>query len=398
MAYPELDLRAAGFWQNPFPVVNDLRERTRVAVSNDGIKVILRHADVGELLLSGKFINEGISLLARRGFKPGDAMYEYRRQAIGALSGDAHRRVRNLVGKALSVHQVDYVRATVERRLPGMLEPLLGNDINVLETLTHVPLLVIGEYLGIAEQDRKRVDALIHEGQAKAFGREVTPAVVGRANEIFSELMAFVTEMIEQRKLAPHNDMLARLLDVEEEQQTLTQMEVIVLFLNLLIGATESTASSISTGILLLARQPELLDALRANPALMSMFVEENLRLYPPNTLLANKIAAEDLEFCGAPFAKGETVMVPIPSPNRDPRVFPNPDQVDLLRKPERHFTFSLGSHFCLGQALARVQLTAFFSILTRTVRRVELLEERIEWEPFAAVTSMKSLRVRLTP
>lgn len=397
MNLPELDLRNPDFWQNPSAILNELRERTPVAQSNDGIKIVLRHADVGDLLLSNLFINEGISMLERRGFKPGDAMHEYRRLAIGSLSGDNHRRVRGLVGRALSTQQVELVRGVVERRMPALLEPNLNREIDALEALANkMPVQVIGEYLGIAESDRFRVDKLIREGQAKAFGREVTPAIVQRTNDIFTELMRFITELIDERKLAPQNDVLTRLLEAEEDNQTLSHEEVIVLFLNLFIGATESTASSISTGIVLLAQQPELLATLRADPSLVNAFVEENLRLFPPNTLLANKIARTDGEFCGMQFREGEQVMVPIPSPNRDPRALENPDSVDLRRKGQRHFTFSLGTHFCLGQALARLQLQQFFALLVAGVKRIELLEEQIRWEPFAAITSMQSLRVKL--
>ncbi|MDB5986350.1 MAG: cytochrome [Nevskia sp.] len=397
MTLPELDLRDPAFWQNPSPVLADLREQTRVAITNDGSKLILRHADVSALLLSGLFVNEGISLLARRGFKPGDALYEFRRQALGAMGGAEHLRVRSLVLKALGHQQVQFVRGVVERRLPAMLEPLFDRDVDVLQPITsQLPLEVIGEYLGIDVGDRARVDALVREGQAKAFGREVTPQIVQRTNQIFSELLAFVATQIRERRIKPRNDLLARLLDVEDSQQTLSEDEVIVLFLNLFIGAIESTASSMSTGLLLLARHPELLDALRAEPARVAAFVEENLRLYPPNTLIANKVAKQDGEFCGVRFAAGEPVIVPVPAPNRDPRAFEHADQPDLSRAPQRHFTFSLGPHFCLGQALARAQLQAFFEVCSRHVRRIELLEQRIEWQPYAAITSMKSLRLRL--
>lgn len=399
MPLPELDLRDNAFWQHPARVLNALRERAPVAQSHDGTKLILRHADVGALLLSDRFVNEGISLLERRGFKPGDALYEYRKLAINSLSGDNHRRVRSLVGRALSAQQVEQVRGVVQRRLPALLEPCLGNEVNALDALTsRLPVQVIGEYLGINETDRFHVDALIREGQAKAFGREVTPAIVARTNTIFVELMAFITGLIEARRLAPSNDALTRLLEAREGSDALSPQEVIVLFLNLFIGATESTASAMATGIVLLAEQPGLLAALRAEPALVEAFVEENLRLFPPNILLANKIAREDTEWCGVPFHRGESVIVPLPSPNRDPRAFDNPDAVDLRRQGPRHFTFSLGAHFCLGQALARLQLQQFFAQLTAAVSNIELLEPRIEWEPFAAITTMKSLRVKLHP
>jgi cytochrome P450 len=97
------------------------------------------------------------------------------------------------------------------------------------------------------------------------------------------------------------------------------------------------------------------------------------------------------------PFRAGENVIVPIPAPNRDPRAFVDPNAVDLARKPQRHFTFSLGQHFCLGQALARTQLQEFFSRFTGAITAVAMLDDHIEWEPFTAITSMKGLRVRMT-
>jgi cytochrome P450 len=397
MPLPQLDLRNPSFWQDPAPVLAELRERGPIAVSEDGTRIVLRHADVTALLLGGQFVNEGISLLARRGFKPGDPLYEYRRQALGAMNGPEHLRVRALVGKALGGHEMQEVDGILRRHLTPVLESALNRDIDALQTLTvPLPVAVIGDYLGIAPEDRLRVDGWVREGQAKAFGREVTPVVVTQANRVFAELWRFVAALVQERRMTPRNDLLARLLSVEEDGGVLSEQEVIVLFLNLFIGATESTASSMSTGLLLLANEPQLMCKLQREPTRIKAFVEENLRLHPPNILIANKVAKQDTDFCGVRFAAGETVMVAVPAPNRDPRVFHDPDRADLERPLLRHFSFSLGSHFCLGQALARAQLQAFFATLVSRVRRIELLEERIEWEPYAAITRMKSLRIRL--
>lgn len=394
---PLLNLKNPQFWQNCFPILNELREQSRVAITEDGVKVVLRHADVQELLASGKFLNEGISLLERRGFKPGDALYEYRKLALGALSGDNHRRFRALVGRALTEQHVELIRVIVTRHMERLLPPLLGREIDAIPLLTQPLLLeVIGEFLGIDAGDRQSVDALVREGQAKAFGREVTQEIRDNVNAIFVELQRFITQQIEGRKLSPKNDVLTRLLDAEVENQTLTQQEIIVFFLNLFIGAGESTGSAMVTGLWLLAKQPELFAQLKDDPALVARFVEEDLRLYPPNTLLANKVAKEAMEFCGVPFAPGEIVMVPLPAPNRDPRVFEQPDSVDLHSRQQRHFTFSLGTHFCLGQAMARIQLQQFFGNVCAQLERIELCDDAIEWEPYAAVTNIRSLRVKL--
>jgi cytochrome P450 len=398
MALPVLDLKAPAFWQDPAAVLAVLREESPMALSHEGTKVLLRHADVERMLLTGKFENEGATLLARRGFKPGDALYDFRRKALGALNGPDHVRIRTLAGKALGPRYVEYVRGAVERRLPGILAPHLDQVCEAIPAVTaRLPLEVIGEYLGIDEADRSRVDGLVREGQARAFGLEVTPEIVARANEIFAELIAFVGDQVRERRMRPRNDALANLLAAEDEGRKLSQDEVIVLFLNLFIGAVESTASSMASGLLLLSRHPGVLEVLRQDPQSVNAFVEENLRLFPPNTLIANKVAKEDLSFCGVPFARGEGVIVATPAPNRDPRAFANPDLLDLKRPPTRHFTFSLGQHFCLGQALARAQLQAFFSVISRMVSRVDLCQDGVKWVPYAAITSMESLRLRFS-
>jgi cytochrome P450 len=375
-----------------------MREQTRVAVTEDGVKVILRHADVQELLLSGKFINEGISLLERRGFKPGDSLYEYRKLALGALSGDNHRRFRALVGRALTEEHIELIRPIVTKHLDAILPHVLNREVDVIPLLTQPLLLeIIGEFLGIDVNDRSQVDALVREGQAKAFGREVTQEIRDKVNAIFVDLQRFITQQIEGRKLAPKNDVLTRLLDAEVENQTLSHQEIIVFFLNLFIGAGESTGSAMVTGLWLLAKDRELFKRLKSEPSLIGKFVEEDLRLYPPNTLLANKVAKEAIEFCDVPFAKGEIVMVPLPSPNRDPRVFTHPDRVDLDSKAQRHFSFSLGSHFCLGQALARVQLQQFFTEICSRLDTIQLCQDRIDWEPYAAVSNIKILNLTMS-
>lgn len=398
MNLPLLNLKNPDFWQSPFPILNELREQTRVAITEDGVKVILRHADVQELLLSGKFINEGISLLERRGFKPGDSLYEYRKLALGALSGDNHRRFRALVGRALSEDHIELVRPIVARHIDALLPALLNQEIEAVSQLTQPLLLeIIGEFLGIDAADRRTVDSLVREGQAKAFGREVTQQIRDNVNAIFVELQDFMARQIDGRKLSPKNDVLTRLLDAEVENQTLTHREIIVFFLNLFIGAGESTGSAMATGLWLLANDHELFLRLKAEPALVARFVEEDLRLYPPNTLLANKVAVDAMEFCGVPFAKGEIVMVPLPSPNRDPRVFAKPDHVDLDSKQQRHFSFSLGSHFCLGQALARVQLQEFFTRVCVAADRIELRDTSVMWEPYAAVSNIRALYLTIS-
>lgn len=392
-----LRVHEADFWQNPYPEINRLRETTRVARTDDGTKVILRHADVEALLNGGGFINEGISLLERRGFRPGEPFHYWRSLALGSRNGDDHRRIRVLVGKAMGARQVQGFEPVLERCVEQTLDALLDTEFDAIVAIgEELPLAVIGEYLGIPREERARVDKLVREGQAQAFGVNVTEEIRVRVNDMFAILLDFIGNLIEERNMTPQNDLLSGLLTVQEGDERLSRDELVTLFLNLFVGATESTANALTTGLWILGREPVWLEALREDPSRVEAFVEEVLRLYPPNLLLANKVAAQAMEFCGEHFDAGERVVVPIAAPNRDPRVFETPDEVRLERPSARHFTFSLGTHFCLGQALARAQIRTFFAQLAWRCRAVELSVQEPEWVPFAAVNRMRTLPLRL--
>lgn len=392
-----LPVRDPDFWKDPYPLLNQLRERVRMARLEDGTRAVLRHADVESLLNGGLFRNEGISLLERRGFRPGDPIHTWRDLALGSLHGPDHHRIRSLVGRAMGERQMDAITPIVEGHAQQLLDQLGAEPFDAVTRIgSNLPLWVISDYLGIPPEDRERVDTLVQQGLADAFGVNVTPEIRDRVNAMFDTLLKFVDELIEARRMQPQNDLLTRLLDAEEVNDRLSRQEVIVLFLNLFVGATESTAFALTSGLMLLARHPELMDRLRDDPDAVHAFVEETLRLYPPNMLLANKMALDDCEFCGEHFARGERIVVPLAAPNRDPRVFERPDELDLDRPPARHFTFSFGQHFCLGQALARNQLRTFFGLVARRVACVHLEIEQPVLVPFSAVNRWEQLPLRL--
>lgn len=389
-----IPLRDAAFWRDPYPLLNALREAAPTARTDGGVTAILRHADCDALLRGDGFVNEGVSLLERRGFRSGDALLEWRRLTLGALNGPAHRRIRALVGRAITHQSVDYLRPLVRATTEALLAPQLARgEVDVVADLARqLPLAAISDYLGIAAEDRDRVADTVVAGSSRAFGVDVDAAVRDDVNARFAALMDFIRGLIAARRLQPRSDLLSRLLAAEEGGERLSGEEVAVLFLNLFAGAIESTASAMASGMWLFARHPQQAERVRADPALLAPAVEEVLRLLPPNLLLANRIAARELEFCGQRFAAGESVVIPLAAPNRDPRVFAAPDEFDVARAPRRHVTFSTGEHFCLGQALARCLLQEFFGVMLARCTRLAVPAGPPRWRPFAAVNLMESL------
>ena len=153
----------------------------------------------------------------------------------------------------------------------------------------------------------------------------------------------------------PRDDLISFLLDVEIEGEKLAPEHVRGTIVLLLIAGIDTTWSAIGAALWHLAAHAEDRHRLAAQPELIDIAVEELLRAYAPVTMA--RIVAKDVEVGGCPMAEGDWVLLPFPAANRDPEVFEDADQVVLDRAVNRHTSFGLGIHRCLGSNLARMEL-----------------------------------------
>ncbi len=375
---PVVPLDEDSYWADPYPVIAELRERHRTAVTPDGIKVVLRWDDAEEIKKRPEFVNEGLEYIEARGFRPGDPLYEWRRHSIGALNGEDHRRLRSLVNRALTPRSVDRVRPVVHDHVRGLLERHAEDDVlDVREHIRIVPFLSIASFLEISPEEAAEVGRKMQGGGGDAFGPHVTQEIRDRANATFAAAMEFVGELVEDRRSDPRDDLLTRLIAVEEDGDRLSNEELVVLFTNIFAGAIDTTSSVMTSMFLEFARHPEQLDLLRSDPdGLVRGAVEEVLRFRPGFYASGNK-ATTAIELAGLRFDPGEPDSTIIAGPNRDPRRYTDPDRFDITRDPTLwSFTFSMGPHFCLGQALARAELQETARAIARHTRSLELAGE----------------------
>jgi cytochrome P450 PksS len=141
----------------------------------------------------------------------------------------------------------------------------------------------------------------------------------------------------------------------------------------LLTAGHETTTNLIGNGVLALLQHPEALRRLRDDPDLMESAVEELLRFASPVETSTFRYAREDLELAGTRIGRGEIVLGVIAAANRDPAQFEDPDTLDLARAPNRHLSFGLGGHFCLGAPLARLEGRIALGALLRRLPRLGL-------------------------
>ena len=171
------------------------------------------------------------------------------------------------------------------------------------------------------------------------------------------EVREYFAERIEERRddPSPPDDLITYLINVEVDGAPLPPKHMIGILYVLLLAGIDTTWSSLGSSLWHLATHPEDLARLAAEPELMPTAVEEMLRLYAPATMA--RIVTEEVEVGGRKLCPGERVLLPFPAANRDPEVFERPDEAVIDRAVNRHATFGLGIHRCLGSNLARMEL-----------------------------------------
>ena len=387
------------YWADPYPILAEIRERHGTAVTPDGQKVVLRWDDAAAVKASPLFENEGLEYVEARGFKPGDPLYEWRRWSIGARNGDDHRRLRSLVNRALTPRAVEAVRPLVGEHTRAVLAQHVGDDgvgeLDAKAVFRRIPFFAITAFLGIDLDEAMQVGAAMGTGAADAFGPNVTQELRDRANGAFATVTAFVGELVEQRRREPRDDLLTRLLDAEEDGERLSHDELIVLFTNIFSGAIETTASLMTSTVLELARHPDQTALLRADPDGAKRGAVEEILRHRPGFYATGQKAVAPTEIAGLTFAAGEPLSIIIGGPNRDPSRWEDPDRFDIARDPNVwSLSFSMGAHFCLGQALARAELQEFAATVATHCHDLELTAEP-HWLPRVMVNNVDRCPVR---
>jgi len=243
--------------------------------------------------------------------------------------------------------------------------------------------------LGLPEQDRRFIRELaqkllfIGRGDLNRM-RPLTDGIKG--------LVDYLSPLIKERLAHPGDDLLS-VLASGEARGAFSRDEVVANAVLLLLAGHETTINLICNGTLALIRHPEQWALLQESPALAGSATEECLRYDPPVKSL-QRIAADDVELRGNVLRKLDRARWFIPSANRDPAKFPEPDRFDITRDPNPHVAFGSGIHHCLGATLARVEGQEAFSALVDRFAALHLTTEELEYQPSITFRSLKALPV----
>ena len=290
-----------------------------------------------------------------RSFKPADMNRPGERDAgIGWMDEPDHSRVRKPIQAALMrrvAAMKETVRAIAQDQLARL--PAAGFDV-VADYAMPIPIAVMGRVMGVDTTDAPRFRAL-SEAVLSVFEPNPTDDQRRANKDAAVAILEYFDEAIAERRASPRDDLITDLLAEQAATGALSDAEIGVNCLNLLLGGNVTTADVIGNGINLLLRHPAELAKLRADPALIGSTVEEILR-FEPAVEGAQRVASHDLTLGGCPVRAHQVAAVMTPAANRDPAAFTDPHRFDIARREAPHITFGAGAHICIGAPLARLE------------------------------------------
>jgi cytochrome P450 len=271
----------------------------------------------------------------------------------------------------------------VEGGAPGDLKASLGFPL---------PVYVICDMLGVPAADRDRFsywsDTLLN---LTRYGKEEIEAAQ-------AEFFQYMSDHLAAKRAEPGEDLLSELIAVGgPEDGGLTDLQIVVTGMGLLVAGHETTANMIGKMVSMLLADRSRWEALLADPKLIRTTVEESLRLDANSGFGLPRYLKEGTEVSGEHLPKGTTVICSMAAANRDEQAFEAAEHFDLARSPNPHLAFGAGAHSCLGQALARTELQVVLEVLLRKLPGLELAVPVAELERVEglAVGGLRTVPVR---
>ncbi|OQZ91814.1 cytochrome P450 [Mycolicibacter algericus] len=262
-----------------------------------------------------------------------------------------------------------------------------------------LPMAVIGDMLGVLPEDRSKLlkwsDDLV-AGQSSHL--DPASATFQAVMEAFAGWTEFTRDIIVKRRAEPTDDLFSVLVNAEVDGAVMSDDEIIFETLLILIGGDETTRHTLSGGTEQLLRHRDQWDVLRADASLLAGAIEEMLRWTSPVKNMCRTLTA-DTEFHGTQLSRGEKIMLMFESANFDESVFDDPERFDIKRDPNSHVAFGFGTHFCMGNQLARLELSLMTERVLQRLPDLRLADgAEVPLRPANFVSGPVSMPVVFTP
>ncbi|MET9952829.1 MULTISPECIES: cytochrome P450 family protein [Streptomyces] len=381
------------FLQDPYPAYAAMRSTCPVQPLPAGSGqrpsyLVTGHAEARESLADARLSKDTAVFFAGKGSQR--RLHPAFAHSMLATDPPQHTRLRKLVTKAFTTGAVAQLRPFIARTTDELLDQWpVGEPLDFVAGLAvPLPVIVICELLGVPQSDR--ADVQRWSAQLFAAGR---PEAIDAASHTVADYM---TELIAAKRRNPTGSLLDQLISARDEDDHLSEEELVSLAVLLLVAGHETTTSALGNALLALLQHPAELDHLRKNPDEVSAVLDELLRFDSAVSTATFRFTTEAVTLGGTDIPAGVPVLVALGAANRDPARFPAPDRLDLDRDAAAHLAFGHGIHRCLGAPLAKAEMEIVLrAVLVRFPGiRLAVPADRLDWRRTRLVRGLTSLPV----
>lgn len=390
------------FKADPFPYYARLRAEAPVLrmtlLAKEAAWLVTRYDDVATVLKDERFVKDPMNALTpiqagnRPWFRKLPLFKSMQRNMVN-LDPPDHTRLRALVGKAFTPRLIEQLRQRVQTLTDELLDNVQdrGRMDVIRDYALPLPATIIAEMLGVPVEDRHRFHRWSNAMMTISSNWRMLKAVLN-----VSAFMRYIRRIIKKRRADPQDDLVSALAQAEEAGDKLSEDELVAMVILLLVAGHETTVNLIGNGMFALLQHSDQMEKLQYDPELIKSAVEELLRFTSPVDMATERYARHDAMLAGVTIPRGELVFAVIASANRDEGQFVNPDALNITREPNKHLTFGLGNHFCLGASLARMEGQIAISTLLRRIPnlRLTVAPKVLRWRRGLIIRGLESLPV----
>ncbi|MBU3868762.1 cytochrome P450 [Streptomyces sp. 4503] len=388
---------------DPYPIYAELR-KTPVVHDEEGPYIVSTYWEIHGLLHDPRLSSEA------RNLDPEAAPELVEEDDPGLppsflrLDPPEHDRLRRLAmapfGPPHTPRRLHAMRGELTRIVGELIDGFEGRDrIDLVDHFSYpFPVTVICRLLGVPREDEPRFHTWADTLAASLDPDPDADAAERRriTRQARTELAMYLSELMEERRRAPRDDMLSALVGGQGPEERMSRAELLSTAALLLVAGHETTVNLITNGMLTLLRNPDVLARLRKAPHLVVPLVEELLRFDPPVQMLPQRTPLSEIDIAGVTIPKGASVWLLLASGNRDPQRFPDPDRFDPRRRDNQHLGFGSGIHSCFGAPLARLEAQIALTELARRLVEPRLLEDPPTYRHNAVLRGPRHLPIAL--
>lgn len=395
------DLYSPQLLTDPYPIYEKMHQTGHLHyVSSLGFWMLIGYNDVAWVLKDKRFGKNFPAGMVEN--YPGNANI-LQEPAIATLcewmlvkNPPDHTRLRQLMVKAFSAPRIQAMQPRIEGIVHSLIDAVEHKKtMDVIQDFSFpLPSLVICDLLGLPKEDhplfleKSRIPARLFDMTP------LTPEELNNANQETAALMNYFDDLCDKRRCEPEDDLITALVQAEENGDVFSQKELSANIFLLFFAGHETTVNLIANGLLAFYQNPEQLKLLKSDLSLAPNAVEECLRFAPSVQIAGPRTPVEEIMVVGRLFKPGERIVPLIAAANRDPSVYPNPNQMDITRSRIKPLTFGGGMHYCLGAELARIETATAFSVLFERLPNLQLLNiENPKWRKAFTLRGLEELR-----